>query len=93
MNKNTLFDLGQIVGTPGAIDALRAANQDPSEFLDRHSTGDWGTMDEEDTAANDQAVMDGTRIFSAYVLKTGVKIWLITENNRQFSTLLLPEEY
>lgn len=36
------FKLGQVVGTPGALEALEASNQSPAEFLDRHVRGDWG---------------------------------------------------
>jgi len=36
-----LFPLGQIVVTPGALDALSRAGQTPDEFLRRHATGDW----------------------------------------------------
>ncbi len=35
-----LFPLGQIVATPGALDALTRAEQTPSEFLCRHAEGD-----------------------------------------------------
>jgi hypothetical protein len=41
---------------------------------------------------------DGSRILSAYVLPTDVKIWIITEaadekGERAATTALLPEEY
>jgi len=35
-----LFTLGQIVATPGALDALTRAEQTPAEFLCRHAAGD-----------------------------------------------------
>jgi hypothetical protein len=91
--KKQLFDLGQIVATPGALAALEEANQSPSEFLARHVHGDWGMVDEHDQQANDDALRDGSRILSAYVLTTGVKIWIITEADRSSSCCLLPEEY
>ncbi len=34
------FPLGQIVATPGAIDALMRANQDVQDFLNRHREGE-----------------------------------------------------
>ena len=40
-----LFSLGQIVSTPGALDALARANQQPHDFLNRHATGDWGELE------------------------------------------------
>ena len=88
-----LFDLGQIVGTPGAIQALREAGQDPAGLLARHVRGDWGDLGEEDKAENDLSVKEGFRILSAYRLRTGVKVWVITEADRSATTFLLPSEY
>ena len=34
--------LGQIVATPGALEALEESGQSPGFFLDRHVQGDWG---------------------------------------------------
>ncbi len=92
------FTLGQAVATPGAIDALKAANQTPHELLARHLRGDWGELDAEDAALNDSALTDGSRLFSAYLLKTGTKLWCITEavsedGQRASTCLLLPDEY
>ena len=85
--------LGQIVATPGALDALAKAGQSGKEFLDRHRTGDWGIVDSDDWAANDRAITDGDRVHSAYLLKDQTKIWIITESDRSVTTLLLPDEY
>jgi hypothetical protein len=35
----------------------------------------------------------GTRVFSAYDLGDGTRIWIITEADRSVTTILLPEEY
>lgn len=88
-----LFDLGQIVGTPGALQAIQEAEQDPLGLLVRHMTGDWGDLPEEDKEANEMSVARGFRILSAYKLETGEKIWVITEHDRSITTLLLPMEY
>ena len=96
--KTPLFKLGQVVATPGALESLEKAGQSPWEFLSRHAGGDWGTVDAGDSAANDAALKDGSRILSAYLLKDGVKIWVITEaeddhGHRAATTILLPDEY
>ena len=88
-----LFDLGQVVGTPGASQALREARQDPARLLARHVSGDWGDLCEEDRTENELSVEQGFRILSAYELRTGVKVWVITEADRSATTFLLPEEY
>ena len=88
-----LFELGQTVATPGALDALEMNSQTPAEFLSRHARGDWGSVCEEDAELNNQALIDGSRLLSSYSLKDGTKLWIITEADRSSSTLLLPEEY
>ena len=89
-----LFALGRIVSTPGAIDALARANQQPHDFLNRHVTGDWGSeLPEEDKAENEYSLQHGFRILSSYKTAAGEKLWVITEADRSVTTLLLPEEY
>lgn len=85
--------LGQIVSTPGAINALAKASQSGAELINRHRHGDWGEVDSGDWALNDRALIDGDRVLSAYRLKDGTKIWIITESDRSVTTLLLPDEY
>ena len=88
-----LFPLGQVVATPGALAALVVAGQTPYEFLNRHVTGDWGTLPEEDVEENERALKHGYRIFSGYNLSDGTRMWVITEHDRSVTTLLLPLEY
>lgn len=92
------FSLGQIVATPGALEALEASGQTPAFFLDRHIIGDWGEVCDEDKTLNDQALSDGSRLLSAYKTLKGTRLWIITEaaddeGKRAATTLLLPEEY
>lgn len=87
------FDLGSIVATPGAVDALERAGQTPATFLRRHVTGDWGDLDEHDRAENELSIREGFRLLSAYALRDGTKIWVITEADRSSTTILLPSEY
>ncbi len=87
------FHLGQIVATPGALQALAASGQTAQELLRRHATGDWGDMSEADAQANDDALATGDRLLSSYRTRSGVKIWIITEADRSATTLLRPEEY
>ena len=88
-----ILKLGRVVATPNAIEALQEAHQTPSEFLNKHLAGDWGDLCDEDKRANDQAVENGSRVLSAYVLTNGVKLWVITEADRSSTCLLLPSEY
>ncbi len=87
------FHLGQIVATPAALEAIAESGQSPSDFLSRHAQGDWGSVSPGDSRLNDEALIDGTRLLSAYATLNGVRIWIITEADRSSTTLLLPEEY
>lgn len=42
---------------------------------------------------NERSAADGLRILSAYRLRDGTKIWVITEADRSSTCILLPEEY
>lgn len=89
---------GQIVATPGAIEALRSSGQDAHAFPARHLRGDWGDLDDEDRRLNDEALTDGSRLLSAYVTSRAERLWIITEaagdDGRRYSTtILLPDEY
>jgi len=74
-----LFSLGRTYATPAALDVLGAAGVTAEELLRRHAGGDWGNLCPEDRQLNEQALLDGSRVFSAYVLAGGVKVWVITE--------------
>ena len=83
-----LFDLGQTVATPGALEL----GVDLSQLILRHASGDWGDLCEEDKAQNEAALKDGSRIMSAYITPMG-KLWIITESDRSSTCVLKPEEY
>ena len=98
--KANLFEPGEVVATPGAIEALKRSGQGIWSFLARHLAGDWGVIDLEDKASNEEALRDGSRLMSAYLLDDDekTKIWVITEaeddqGNREATTVLLPDEY
>jgi len=64
--------------------------------------GSWGEVDEEDSAANDSALRDGSRMLGAYRIG-GESIWIIVEAGepmtetepakRSALTVLRPEDY
>ena len=87
------FLLGMIVVTPGAEDAFYRNEVGYRPFLMRHQSGDWGIMDDEDKATNEDALLHEARLFSAYLLEDDTKIWIITEWDRSVTTILLPDEY
>jgi hypothetical protein len=91
--KPPLFDLGQLVATPGALAALEKTGQSPMEFLSRHVTGDWGDIPDEDRKENQYSLEHDFRLLSSYRTNADEVVWVITEANRSHTTLLLPNEY
>lgn len=94
----TRFNLGQILATPGALEALDESGQDPTCFFAKHVQGEWGDISESDRQLNEEALSDGSRIMSSYKTLKGVKLWIITDavnevGERYVTTILLPEEY
>ena len=92
-----LFELGMVYGTPAVLKHLEAHGLYPNALLGAHCHGDYGLVNKDDWKANDQAVVDGSRILSAYVVE-GERIWIITEavneqGVRPSSMLLKPSEY
>ncbi len=87
------FALGQVVMTPGAAEAFSATGEGPLPLLARHQRGDWGTVSPEDAIENEFSVARGFRVLSAYALKDGTRIWVLTEADRSATTILLPNEY
>lgn len=89
------FPLGNLYVTPGIqslmVDAVNATAL--CAFLYRHSQCDWGDLDAEDKATNDEALEHEGRLLSMYRLPSGKEIWAVTEWDRSSTTLLLPSEY
>lgn len=97
VNKKPLFSLGRIVATPAALEALEEAGTSTTSLIQRHVTGDFGDVCEEDKQLNLAAIQDGSRILSVYHAGKA-KLYVITEatgdnGQRAATTILLPEEY
>jgi len=87
------FPLGRLLATPGVLRAFTEAGESPLGYLLRHVRGDWGEIGPEDVKENEFSLSRHLRLFSAYTLGTGTKIWIITEADRSATTILLPSEY
>lgn len=85
------FPLGQIVATPNALSSI--SPDEIERALARHAQGDWGTLSQDDWNANEQALVHGERLLSAYESAQKIKFWIITEWDRSVTTVLLPEDY
>jgi hypothetical protein len=87
------FPPGRVVATPAALELLGRYGKAPSEYLDRHLSGDWGDLDAHDRRENERALRTGARLFSAYAVSPLNTLWIITEADRSSTCLLLPEDY
>lgn len=96
------LELGHVVATRAALALLQRAGVSFVALLARHARGDWGELDADDIAANENALLKQLRVLSAYKLKTPFPessrtfeetIWIITEADRSSTVFLLPEEY
>ena len=88
------FPTGQLVMTAGVDALVRQGQLNPSPYLRRHISGDWGDLDDYDRRQNDAALLSGEdRLFSSYQVEPDLKLWIITEWDRSVTTLLLPSEY
>lgn len=85
------FQLGQTLITANALRLLEPLVV--SLALNRHASGDWGDIGTEDAKQNESALLDGTRLFSAYQDSKGTHFWIITDANPASTTVLLPEDY
>ena len=88
---------GRVVAT--AAVAADVPHDQITALLDRHAAGDWGDLDADDKAANDNAARSGNgRLFSSYATSEHGTIWIITDDIRgegegPITTVLFPDEY
>jgi hypothetical protein len=88
---STKFTVTPIYTTRGAMDTL--CGEDVTDALRRHFAGDWGDVCEEDRRANELALAFGQRLLSSYRDRNGNRFWIVTEQDRSATTVLLPDEY
>jgi hypothetical protein len=71
------------------------------QIIIKHRNRDWGDCCEEDWNLNDTALREKGRILSSYNLPQDLKsihppnekVWIITEWDRSYTTILFPSEY
>ena len=92
-----LFDIGTVRITPSALLVLEGSPDSPEweglKLLSRHASGDWGEVSKGNARENELSVGEGYRVLSAYVTRSGHRVWIITHADRRATIILLPEEY
>ncbi len=82
--------LGILLITSNAQELL--TQDEIGHAIARHMTGDWGDLPPEDREANEEALVHGYRLLSAYG-DGDRRFWIITEADRSVTTVLLPSDY
>lgn len=93
--RKALFNLGQIAINRIVLNRMNdnpMFGQEVGVAFQRHASGDWGNLCEEDKQMNDEGLKGDGRLFSVYDTSQG-KIWIITERDRSATTILFPNEY
>lgn len=87
------FPLGRVVATRNCLNHLVSIHASAVPYLERHQKGDWGHLGTSDKQANEHALKYGGRILSKYMLKDGTPIYIITEADRSYTTVMLVGDY
>ena len=93
-----LFSLGHLFFTPAARELMARHAIDLLALHHQHQHGDWGDLGADDKNGNDQALIDGDRVLSTYVIG-GEQVYLLTEpvnqesGLRRSTCLMLANEY
>jgi hypothetical protein len=91
-----LFSLGNVVATPAALALIRKHGACIPQLLNRHQTGDWQELCKEDRDSNWRSAFGGERVLSDFNIGSAdnpIKIWIITEWDRSYTTVLTPACY
>ena len=91
VNPTPKFRTGDLFITRNALATI--GFEGSLKALARHVSGDWGELCDADRKANELALKDGSRLLSVYWTATDVKFYIITEADRSYTTVLLPEDY
>ncbi|MAS38371.1 MAG: hypothetical protein CL610_30520 [Anaerolineaceae bacterium] len=87
----TKFEVGRLGITPGAQKQIPMKEVEIA--VNRHASGDWGEICDEDRSQNEWALENDARLMSVYESESGEPFWIITEADRSSTTILLPSEY
>lgn len=96
------FEFGRLVASEGVAWRRKndsGFNQFVIRSIFRYAAGDWGDCSEHDRDLNDlslklEAAGKGpNRIIAVYKSEEYPEIWIITEADRSYTTVLYPDEY
>jgi hypothetical protein len=83
---NAILKLGDLVVTQLASSLLQNTHRKVGEFLDRHCSGDWGDLSEQDKNTNNLNLMVGNSVLSMYLVG-GEQLFVLT-NSKENQTIV-----
>jgi hypothetical protein len=88
------FLVGEVIVSPAAARAIsQPGNKEfASTLVDCHQCGVWEEVPPEVVKANDRACDEGDDIISVYSLRSGERVWVVTDGQRQWTALLLDSD-
>ena len=89
------INVGQVLVSKGVAELVRENKKFAvfvKESLDRYRKGDWGEMSGKERQLSNQKLKINMRLFSSYESESLPEIWITTEPDRSFSTIMFPDE-
>jgi hypothetical protein len=83
------FEVGQVVITPAATEALSASGQDLADLLARHQAGDWGDVTDTVRIVNDRGLAEQFNVQSAYAVDDFRRLVVVTSADRTLTMVHL----
>ncbi len=88
---STKFTLGDVVVTNRAAEILAAANLAVDALLQRHQSGDWGDVSDDQRQINDDGVSRSYSLVSSYSTRGGHTVAVFTMADRSRTLVHLAE--
>lgn len=89
---NDLFPLGTIEISPSAAAVLAQLGLSAEDFINRHSMGDWGDVDDRRRIRNTFAITQRRTVRSRYLLNDEMALRVVTNGNWGVTVVLLDHE-
>lgn len=86
------FEVGEVLVTPTAADALDAHGRTVSELLGRHQAGDWGDVSDQVRLVNQRGLSEGFNLQSTYLLESGQRLVVVTNGERTLTMIHLDRQ-
>ena len=95
------MELGRTVMTRTVDDAMQKNFEFKlfvAQCFERYTLYDFGDLCEEDERTNKAALKNGYRVFASYRIPERLrehddKLWIITEADRSYTTIMFPSDY